>query len=84
MRRIIPPQDPGPRPTAVHRAPCRRCPSAQATTSPEAEDILAMVRSGEMLPEEAVFTCGWRPGRLCRGVVDRVEQAVRERDACAG
>lgn len=56
----------------IHKAPCKRCPSAHYAPDPEAQDIAAMWARREIPLEYAVFSCAWRPDALCRGVCDRL------------
>lgn len=60
------------KPTEVHDKPCKLCPSAHYPMDPEAQQIIDWVNSGEMDPKEAVFSCAWRPGKICKGVADNV------------
>jgi len=60
------------KPTAVHEKPCPRCPSAHYPPDPESEEIIRWVKAGKMPASEAVFSCAWRPEKLCRGVCDNV------------
>lgn len=64
------------RPTETQPRPCRNCPSAHCPPDPEAEDQLAFLRAGTLTREQVVFTCGWNPSRLCRGVADLADQAL--------
>lgn len=63
---------PSGRATEIHKAPCRHCPSAHHPPDPLAMDLEAAWRRGEVTAQELVFECGWRPGRLCRGICDRL------------
>lgn len=62
------------RPTEVHEHPCRSCPSAHYLPDEEALDVRELVRRREMARAEAVFPCGWRPERLCRGFSDFIDE----------
>lgn len=59
-----------PRPTEVHRKPCRHCPSAHHPQDPESEDQKKFIEAGLLTPREAVFPCGWGPRKLCKGAAD--------------
>lgn len=56
----------------IWKKPCKNCPSAHFPPDPEAADIEKWFKAGEIGLDYAVFTCAWRPGKLCKGVCDRM------------
>ena len=71
MNRIIPlPVVPEVRPTTIHKAPCKHCPTAHHPPDPESIDILTTWTREQQ--REALFPCGWRPDKLCKGQCDEL------------
>ncbi len=63
-------------PTEVHEQMCAKCPSQYEDTDPESQDIFD---SGDVeWIKESVFTCGWRPHKLCRGYYDKATEKIRQ------
>jgi hypothetical protein len=56
----------------IHRQCCPQCPSDTTEHDPESLDIAAGVKAGEIRPLDAVFPCGWRRQKLCKGVCDQI------------
>jgi len=67
-----------PRPKTIWKKPCVKCPSAHYPPDPESLDYKKFYEAGELPASECVFTCAWRPGKLCRGVCDYL--GVTEKD----
>ena len=63
----------------IHKGACKNCPSVynkkHDIIDPEHEDIRLLPR-GEQL--KSVFTCGWRPSKLCKGYCDELN--IKEKD----
>lgn len=72
-------QAPEVRPTTIHKAPCKHCPSAHHPPDPESLDIMTWPREQQ---REALFACGWRPDKLCKGQCD--ELGFTEEDLMKG
>lgn len=47
-----------PRPTEIHRRPCRLCPTAHCPPDEENLDVKSWYEAGESTFEEACFPCG--------------------------
>lgn len=56
-----------PRPTAIHAAPCKHCPSACDVHDPEAWEYKRAPRRVQL---DCLFVCAWRPDKLCKGLCD--------------
>lgn len=56
----------------IHKVPCKNCPSiidkVNGTVDPEIEDTKLLSREEQI---KTVFTCGWRPSKLCKGYCDQ-------------
>lgn len=63
----------------IHKVPCKNCPSIidkiNGVVDPELEDAKLLTREEQI---ETVFTCGWRPSKLCKGYCD--EFNIKEKD----
>lgn len=58
------------RPTKIHLAYCKHCPSAPGLPSdPEAEELAASDYETRKL---AAFPCAWRPEKLCKGICEEL------------
>jgi hypothetical protein len=55
--------------TTIHKAPCKHCPSAHYPPDPESLDVQTWPRQHQ---REALFVCGWRPDKLCKGQCDEL------------
>lgn len=55
------------KPKEIHDRPCASCPSAHFPIDPESEDILEWPIEERL---KTVFSCAWRPEKLCRGYWD--------------
>lgn len=56
--------------TEIHRNYCARCPSAPGMPDDEETEEYAAADFSTRL--EAVFHCGWRYGKACRGICERL------------
>ena len=68
---VAPGEIPTGRPTAVHARPCRHCPAAHHPPTPDSVDVLEMVKSGQLSPDEATYACGWNQAKRCKGAADK-------------
>jgi hypothetical protein len=34
-------------------------------------DVLEMVKSGQLSPDEATYACGWNQAKRCKGAADK-------------
>jgi hypothetical protein len=63
----------------IHKVPCKNCPSVidklNGVIDPEVEDTKMLPREEQI---KTVFTCGWRPSKLCKGYCD--EFNIKEED----
>lgn len=63
----------------VHRTYCPNCPTHNGPEDEEAASIRAGVEQGFIDPCDAVFPCGWRPRKLCRGICESLGVVGRPR-----
>jgi hypothetical protein len=63
----------------IHKVPCKKCPSIidkiNGVIDPEVEDTRSLSRKEQL---KTVFTCGWRPSKLCKGYCD--DFSITEKD----
>ena len=56
----------------IHKAPCEHCPAVVnkrlGIIDPEDADIGKLPKA--TIAKEHLFTCGWRPNKLCKGHCD--------------
>lgn len=57
------------RPLTIHKQPCPKCPSAHYPPDPESLDVQTWPRAAQ---RDALFPCGWRPDKLCKGQCDEL------------
>jgi len=65
-------------PRRIWRKPCVKCPSAHYPPDPESEDMERMYKSGAITVWDATFQCAWRPGKMCKGLCDRLGITVSD------
>jgi hypothetical protein len=78
--KFVPLVEPAPRPNVIRRNPCSKCPSAHYPPDPVTLAMMDAPRQEQL--EEGIFTCAWTPGKLCRGICDRLN--VTEADLAEG
>lgn len=66
------------RPVAIHRHPCKHCPSALSPPDDITLDYMAAPRAEQL---DSVFRCAWRRQKACKGYCDLL--GVTESDLAA-
>lgn len=64
-------------PKEVWDKPRSFCPAAQGPNTPDTVDMVSWYQQGLVTFEDASYSCAMRPGKLCRGIVDLLDQSKK-------